>query len=159
MDHDCCSKALCNVVSARGPSPTIANGTDMKNAVIVTNPNTLGGVRLDGSSTTLPSPPWGDGDGDGAAEDDMANLDRTARSAKLRLLSMAVANANHEKDRSFRHAYPTPPTTGNSVKYTGIGIHCPSNSADTIALKNGSNAFTMCVKETGPAPKLIIVHN
>ena len=158
MDHDCCSKALCKLVSARGPSPTMANGTEMKNAVIVTNPNTLGGVRLEGDSTLM-SPLEEDDDDDGAEDDDMANLDKTARNAKLKLLSMAMAKANHEKDRSFRHAYPTPPTTGNSARYTGTGIHWPNNNADTMALKNGSNAFTMCVKETGPAPKLIIVHN
>ena len=69
------------------------------------------------------------------------------------LLIIADVKLNQVKDNSVKDAKATPPITGNSDKYTGIGRNCFNTTADKNADTAGSAAFTIWVKLTAPAPK------
>lgn len=65
----------------------------------------------------------------------------------------AAKNPVQLKDNSEVDARATPVTIGTSDTATGTVGTSPRNIKDIITLKNGSKAFTVCVKDTATALK------
>ena len=85
----------------------------------------------------------------------MVFLESTPRAAEETLESIAEARARKVKESSFMDAIATPPIMGRRVRYTGRGRTCPRRSALSPQVTTGSEALTMCAKETAPAPSAI----
>lgn len=116
------------------PSTSNATGVRKQNASTVRTAYKLAGVML--SPTGLP----------------ICFFPMMPRSADAVLDPIAFPNATHEKDSSLRDASDTPAMMGRSETYTGRAKVCPRMMAEKPAVKTGSAAFTICVKETAPAP-------
>merc|ERR1719331_1456460 len=83
----------------------------------------------------------------------MVFLARMARSADDRLEPMAAMKPTHVNESSLSDASATPPTMGRSVRYVCHEETAPRMRKERIAETTGSDALTMCVKETAPAPR------
>merc|ERR1719453_2537220 len=77
---------------------------------------------------------------------------RMPRSAEERFEPIAAMKPTHVKESSLREARATPPTIGKRVRYVCHEDTAPSSTNDNAADTTGSEALTMCVKETAPAP-------
>eukprot|EP00967_Tisochrysis_lutea_P046062 scaffold55904_cov27-Tisochrysis_lutea.AAC.1 len=74
------------------------------------------------------------------------------RSAEARLEPIAAMNPTHVKESSLSEASATPPTIGSSVRYVCHEETAPRMMKESAAETTGSEALTMWVKETAPAP-------
>mmetsp|Transcript_1828 Transcript_1828/g.4118 ORF Transcript_1828/g.4118 Transcript_1828/m.4118 type:complete len:127 (-) Transcript_1828:179-559(-) len=61
------------------------------------------------------------------------------------------------KEASVKEATTTPETMGNKAKMLSSDGTVPRSHAENTAVKNGSSALMVCVKETATAPKLAFV--
>lgn len=62
------------------------------------------------------------------------------------------------KETSVNDARATPPTIGTSEPSTSGEGTSPRKKAESRTVKNGSEALTVCVKETATMPRLMLVN-
>ena len=87
----------------------------------------------------------------------MAFFEKIPRTAKLKFEPRAELKDCQVKLNSFSEAMITPPTTGTKHMLTCHGEIVPM-TAVMREEKNGSEAFTMWVNDTEPAPREITVN-
>mmetsp|Transcript_17569 Transcript_17569/g.25655 ORF Transcript_17569/g.25655 Transcript_17569/m.25655 type:complete len:207 (+) Transcript_17569:693-1313(+) len=82
-------------------------------------------------------------------------FEKIPRREHARLEPMAPPKLTQLNVNSFKEARPTPTHTGRRVVYTCHGKNCFKSTALRVAVKKGSPALTIWVKDTAPAPREI----
>eukprot|EP00419_Tripos_fusus_P018556 CAMPEP_0172746156 /NCGR_PEP_ID=MMETSP1074-20121228/139765_1 /TAXON_ID=2916 /ORGANISM="Ceratium fusus, Strain PA161109" /LENGTH=81 /DNA_ID=CAMNT_0013577455 /DNA_START=437 /DNA_END=682 /DNA_ORIENTATION=+ len=78
----------------------------------------------------------------------MIPLLKTCPSAKLMLASTAAKTPSHVNETSVEDAPATPPAINSRVSHARDDSLEPMKTMEKIAAKSGSEALTLCMKET-----------
>mmetsp|Transcript_23557 Transcript_23557/g.53886 ORF Transcript_23557/g.53886 Transcript_23557/m.53886 type:complete len:307 (-) Transcript_23557:7-927(-) len=110
-----------------------ANGSAHKKDMIVRTPKRFSGVMFSPFGLSIET------------------REKMFRAAKARLESIAPQKESHVKLSSDTEARATPATIGMSERAVSGATRWPRRSAERPHVKTGSEALTICVKETAPA--------